>query len=363
MKKEISTRQIILILIISLITLKVLYLPSILANDIGRDAFLYVLIMLILDFTCLFIFVYIINKNCNLTFYEILQTMFGTFFAKVILFLIMLFFLLKAFGLFQTNFSYLSENLYSSVKWYTFSIPILLAVLFVVNFGINSVARLGEVFAPIIIIGFFASLIIGVVKADYSNLLPFLENGFFSKIPNMFNFSFWFGDYLIFAIFFGNIKLDKKFNTKLFTIILIAILLVCFFIATSYALFSYNSVSHTNTISDVLQVLPSTSDIGSFDWLLILIWDIALFLLLTYSILGALYCFKNVFFNKYPVAVTIALLLLILIPSLLINFDINTGINFVKDLASYFCLFVEFVIPILMLIFSFKIKRRKNANE
>ena len=41
MNKSISTRQIILILLVSLLSLKVLYLPSLLASNIGRNSFVY----------------------------------------------------------------------------------------------------------------------------------------------------------------------------------------------------------------------------------------------------------------------------------------------------------------------------------
>lgn len=362
MKKLVSTRQIIVILLISILTLKVLYLPSLLANDIGRDSYIYVFIMLILNFLSLAIFLIIFNKNPDLSFYELLQKMFGTIFAKIILFFVMLFFLLRCFGLFQSNFSYLSENLYSSIKWYNFTITIVFGVVFIISFGLNSIARLIEVFAPITILGFVISLIISVAKADFSNLLPVLENGFLQNIPTIFNFTFWFSDYIIFAIFFGKIKTTKHFNFKICIITLIAIFLVTLFVASSYSLFNYNSVTHTNSISDVLQVLPSTSDMGSFDWLLILIWDIALFLNLLLSFSGAYYCFRHVFFNKHPVFIIFILLFSFLIPSIIVNFDINTGINFVKNFTNYFCLAIELLLPILMLIFSFKLKGGKNKN-
>ena len=362
MKKLVSTRQIIVILLISLLTLKVLYLPSLLSNDIGRDSYIYVFLMLLIDFFCLLIFLYVTNKNPDLTFTEILEKMFGKIVTKFLLLLLMLFFLLKTFGLFQTNFSYLSENLYSSIKWHTFSFTIIVGIIFIINFGLTSISRLAEVFAPIILLGFIISLAIGTVKADFSNLLPILENNFFDKFPTILKFSFWFGDYLIFPIFFGNIKMNKKFNLKVSLIVLLFILLVSFFIAASYSLFSYNSVTHTNSISDVLQVLPSTSDTGSFDWLLILIWDIALFLSIILSFLGAFYCFRQVFFKNQIFIATIILLLIVLIPSIVINFDINTGINFVKDYASYFCLGIEIGLPVLMFVFSFKIKGGQNKN-
>ena len=359
MKKLVTVRQLVLILIISMVTLKVLLLPSLLAKDIGRDSYIFMLLMLVLDFLVLMVLLFIFNKNPNLSFYEIIQKMFGTIGAKIIMFLFFLFFLLKSWGTFQTNLSYLNENLYTSLDWYIFAFPILIAVFFIASFGVNSLARLVEIVAPVIIVGFLGCFAVGLLRAEFSSLLPFMEKGFFTHIPTIFRYSYWFGDYMIFIVFFGNVKEEKHSTKKISITIVVSILLVVFFTAVAYSLFNYNSVTHTNSISDVLQVLPSISDIGSFDWVMVLIWDCSLFLFFTLNILGAFYSFRQVFFKKHQLLSVFIILAVMLLCCVAINFDIFGAINLVRDYGCYFSFAMQYVLPVILLIFSYKIKRRK----
>lgn len=363
MKKLISTRQLIFILIISMLTLKVLFLPSLLVKDIGRDSYLFFFFMLILDFLVLLILLFLMHKFQDLSFYEILQKLFGTFFAKVILFLFFSFFVLKCWAIFQSNFVYLNENLHTSIKWFTFSLPLLVVVFYMSTFGVNAFARLIELMFPIIGMGFLLSLATGLTRADFSNLLPFLENGFVSHLPKIFHFSFWFGDYLILIVFFGNVKLDKKFNMKVTLSVLSAILFITFFIAVVYSVFSYNTLSHTNSISDILQVLPSISDLGGFDWVLILIWDVALFLYFTLNVLSAFYCFRQIFHNINQQVVAVGILAIILGSNLLTHFDIIHNIEIGQKYLLYFCMPVQYGLPLLFLIISLFIKNTKKIES
>lgn len=356
-KKLVSTRQIVLILIISMVALKVLLLPSLLAKDIGRDAYLFVFIMCTIDICVLCLLMFVFYRNPDLSFVEILNKMFGGILTKIIMFLFLLFFVLKCCGIFQANFSYLNENLYTSLKWYTFAFPILITIFFIASFGVNSLSRLVEVFAPVVIVGFVICLLVGLFRADFSSLLPFMQNGFILPFKQMFRYSFWFGDYILFIVFFGNIKPEKKQFSKIIISLIIAVIVVSLFLAVSYSLFNYNSVTHTNAISDTLQLLPSISDIGSFDWIMVLIWDICLFLYFTLNVLAAFYCFRMVFFKKYQMLAVFTILAAVLIICMVINFDIITTINIVRNYLCYYSIFMQYIMPVILFLFSFKIKK------
>lgn len=361
MKKLISIRQLIYILIISMVTLKVLILPSLLSKEFGRDSYFFVLVFLFFDFLVLIMFLVMFNRNPNLSFYEIMQKIFGTFIAKVIMFFFFAFFFLKCWAVFQTNYNYLNENLYTNLNWLTFSLPILICVLYMSKFGVNAAARLVEVCFPIIVAGFMLSLFAGLYRTDFTNLLPFMENGFISQMPKMFKYFFWFGDYTIFIVFFGNIKQEKKYNLKVILSILISILVVAFFMAIVVGAFDNNASTHSNAISDMLQIAPAASDLGNFDWILILIWDIALFLYFTFNSLGAFYCFRQTFFKKWQLFTISAILTLVLAVNLFTNFDIHNGVVFVQNYVWYFCLSMQYILPFFIFLFSFKIKRRQDV--
>ena len=360
MKKLVTVRQLILILIVSMLTLKVLYLPSLIAEDIGRDGYLFVFIFLLFDFVVLLFLLYLFNKNPDKSFYEILRNIFGTILSKIIMFIFFLFFFAKCWAVFQSNYNYLNENLYTSLNWLVFSIPILFAVLYMSKFGVNSAARLSEIFIPIVILGFLFSLFVGLSKADFTELLPFLEKGFLPQFPKFFKYSFWFGDYVILIVFFGNVRQEKKQNLKIIFSILISIFLVAFFIAVVFATFKNNTVCHSNAISDMVQVLATGSDIGNFDWILILIWDIALFIFFMFNSLGAFYCFRQTFFKKWQLLSISIILLGVFLLNVFNNFDIHNGIIFMQGFASYFIIFAQYILPTLIIVFWLILKRRKN---
>ena len=363
MKKLVTTRQLIFILLISLCTLKVLFLPSLLAKEIGRDSYLFLFIMLMLDFLVLLVFLFLFKRYPELSFYEIMQKFFGKIIAKIIMFLFCLFFLTKCWAVFQSNFIYLNENLHTTIKWYTFSIPLLIVIFYMSSFGVNAFVRLVEIMFPVVVLGFALSFFTGIFRADFTELLPICENGFFSYLPKMAKFSFWFGDYLIFIVFLGNVKPDKKFNLKVVISILVSIVFMTVYIMIVYGVFSYSTVCHTNCISDILQTLPSASDIGSFDWIIILIWDIALFMYLTLNVLGAFYSIRQVLpkFNQ-QILVTI-LLALILGANLLSHFDIIHTVENIKTYVSYFSGAMQYAFPLLFLFFSMFHKTEKGKNK
>ena len=361
MKKMVQTRQVIFILILSLMTLKVLYLPSLLARDIGRDLYIYIFMMMVFDFVILLVFLFIESRHPDLTFYEILQKEFGSVIAKIIMLLFFVFFLMKCWGAFQTNYSFLNENLYTTtLDWLNFGLPIIIVAFYVARFGVNTIARVIEISMPIIIMGLLVSLFVGFFRVDFSSLLPFLEKGFFQGVPKIINYDFWFGDYLIYIVFIGNSKKQEKDNFKISLWIFVAIIVLCLFVATFYAVYDYNTVCHSNAISDMLQILPSTSDLGNFDWILILVWDTALFLYFSLSVLGALYCLKQIFNTNKEGVLIVVILSVVLFASILINFDVFGAIKIAKEYLKYFCIGVQYVLPLLIFGFSFLIKRRRD---
>ena len=359
MKKVVTGRQLIILITLSVLTLKVLFLPNVLASNIGRDGYIFLFFMLFIDFLVFLIFLYLMNKFPDKTFFEIISSFFGTFLARLIMFLLFCFFLIKCWTRFETSFIYLNENLYTTYNWYLFAFPLIVTVVFCVLQGIRAFARLAEFFVPVIVVGFVISLIAGASRADISNALPMLENGL-APVSSLYSYSIWFGDYIFLVIFLGKIKFDSKFNLKSTLWILLGIVLISAFYLFFYCTYNYNSVCHSSAISDILQVIPSNSDIGSFDWVLILVWDIALFLDLTLNTFAALYCFKKAFFNKFPAIITTLILLAILVTSLIFNFNIYITIRVSQNYLWIFNVIVQIALPLLIFIVALFKRREKN---
>ena len=135
MQKTITTRQLLLVITLSILTLKVLFLPNVLATNFGRDGYIFLFVLLMVDFCALLIFLFLLNKYKDCTFDELLEKLFGKVVAKIVLVLLFLYFITKIWTRFQTNFIYLNENLYTTLSWYTFAFPIIVVVLFLRKTG------------------------------------------------------------------------------------------------------------------------------------------------------------------------------------------------------------------------------------
>lgn len=360
MTKSVTGRQLIIISILSIITLKVLFLPNVIASNMGRDGYLFLFFLLLFDFAIFLIFLFLMNKFPDKTFYQLVSSFFGTFFAKIIMLLLFFFFLIKCWTIFQTSFIYLNENLYTTYNWYVFAFPLILTVVFCALQGVRAFGRLCEFFVPVVIAGFLVSFFVGVFRADFTNILPFMENGL-APAKNLYSYSIWFGDYTMLIVFLGKIKFNKSFNLKISLSLIATIILISCFYLVFYCTYDYNSVCHTNAISDILQILPSSSDIGSFDWILILIWDIALFLDLTLNLIACIYCFKKVFFKKFSVLVAIFIMIAILIVSYSINFNIYIAIEVSQNYLWIFNQIVQVLLPLI--IFVVALFKRRSINE
>ena len=360
-QKLITTRQLIMTLLLSMLTLKVLLLPNLMAIDFGRDSYIFLAVLLLNDFGILLIFIYMQKKFPDKNFYDIMKCLFGEFFAKIIFILLALFFFAKCCGVFQSTFVYLNENLYTTYNWFVFSLPLLIVLVFCSMRGLFSLGRLLECTFPIMFIGLIIASSVGVMRADFTNLLPIFENGF-SKVNALINFSYWFGDYLIIVLFFGRIKVEKKYEFKIILSILLGILLiVCFYIIV-YARFGYNTITHTNGISDILQVQPSSSDIGSIDWILILVWDTALFVNFLINAYGVTFCIKTLLPNISQFAASIIVASAVFVINYFGKFNIYVFVEIAQKYLCYYSAFVQGVLPNLFAVFTFFKSKKKNKS-
>lgn len=357
-QKLITTRQLIMTLLLSMMTLKVLLLPNLMAVDFGRDSYIFLAVMLLNDFGILLIFLYMQKKFPGKNFYEIMNFLFGEFIAKIIFVLLALFFFAKCCGVFQSTYVYLNENLYTTYNWFVFSLPFLIVLVFCLMRGLFSLGRLLECTFPVMFIGVIVASSVGVMRADFTNLLPFFENGF-SKASMLINFSYWFGDYLIIILFFGRIKFEKKYGFKIILSILLGILLIVCFYVIVYARFGYNTITHTNGISDVLQVQPSSSDIGSIDWILILVWDISLFVNFLLNAYGVTFCMKTLIPKMSQLATSIVVASAVFAVNYFCQFNIYLFVELAQKYMCYYSAVIQGVLPNIFAVFTFfKCKKR-----
>ncbi len=360
-EKQVTTRQACLILILAAVSTKLLFLPSLLCQEVGRDAYVYVFIFMLLEILTLTIFLHLSKKFPNYDAKQLFEYCFGKVVSKAILLLYLIYFVVQTSVVFQSAYVYLYENLYANLKWYVYVFPLLLTLAYVAYKGLNSIARLFELFIPIVFVGVVMALFLGGINADYSNALPILENNFFDGIVNVSKYALWFSDYLIFLVLFGHIKTHKNFSKNTIMITLVVSVIVSVFILIFYCLFDYSAVFHRNAITDIVQVIPRNSDLGNIDWIVTLVWDITMIIYMCIMFFASTKMCKDVFCIKQKWINIIIVLALIGVIVFLTKFDVARIIKYASGYVYYFYYTVAFVLPIIMLLIATIKRGKQNA--
>lgn len=354
----ITTRSTCLLLLLVTITFKLQFLPALLAGPTNNDAFLSIIFISAAEILILSIFLFLSTKYPGFTFKQLLEFMFNKTIAKIILILFGLQFFVKTIAAFMGDYIYLIENIYSVLPWYVFVFPIGIILLYVITSGLKSIGRMAEVFLPIIIFALLAAIIFGLTGLEYAGALPIYENGFLHSTLPVFNYTNWFGNLLVYIVVMGNIKQSKNHNKWVIASVIAGCAVVALFYFIYYCMFGFNAGNYTNALADTITVLPGNTDIGGITWLIILAWAIAVFLYLAVMAYGTTFCFAEAFGKKLKPYIAFVVIAVTIGVSVALNFDIARLVIFSLDYLKYFDWAMQYLLPVVLLIFSFRLKKR-----
>lgn len=356
--KAVSTRQLCILIMLAGIGFKFLFLPSLAYYNCENDAYIGVFLMLLLEVATYSIYFYLMSKNSELSFKEILEKMFGKIFAKVLLIGYFLLFLMKSLTVLQSKYVFLVETLYQEFDWVVFVVTLLATLGFVATKKLNVIARLAGSFFFVSLLAVAIPLYVGVIKADFTNLIPVLENGLVDAVK-IFDYAMWFGDSLLMLLVFGNIRKSKHFYIKTYASMIVSILAAVSFFMIFYSLYGPSSITHRNAIADVLDVLPFSSDLGRLSWIIVLLWHFALFVATSVLFYLAVTMFDTVFPTPKRLGGIILSCVAIFVGVYFLRFDLGEIIKLNTQYGKYYAAFFQYGMPIMFLIFSFRIKKER----
>jgi spore germination protein KB len=299
-----------------------------------------------------------ISSKSDKTFFETMQIIFGKVVAKILFFIYFIYFTLNTFAVTESLFLYLSEHLYFQYNWAQYIFPLFLMIMFVSSTDLSALVRTIQFFIPFIILSVLLSIFLSSLNCDFSNCLPLFENGLSNSL-NIFDYSFWFGDGLIMVLFFGKIDRKKSIKPIIISIVVMSIL-VSFFFLVFYCVFETDTINNKEAITDVLRVLPQNSDVVNVNWVITLLWQLALLVYIClYSYISRI--FLEGLFNFHNAKVSVPIVLMLVLASLLvINFDMSKLLFFLVNYAKYFAILCHYVLPVIIFITSLFRLRRKN---
>ena len=277
--KEITSRQFAIFSVLLLLGMKMLIFPSIIAQSAKHDSFFSIAISVGIELLILLPVVFLIKKNPDTTFMQLLTKKFGKLGAIIVMTLFILFFLTKLIYALQEEYSFLLNNMYSQLNWIFYFVPVMFLLIFLAAKGVRTVGRSCEIFFVFIVVTIVAMIFIETFDVNLATNLPLFEFGVAPMFEGVLKSSFWCGNSLLLLLLMGKINIQKAFvsKTMIYTSLAAAFLVGFMFIFTS--LFDVTAAFFQFALVDITVVTPYISDLGTLDWVIIIMWNIALLLL------------------------------------------------------------------------------------
>ncbi|MBR5192452.1 MAG: GerAB/ArcD/ProY family transporter [Clostridia bacterium] len=346
MKKELYVRQICLFFIAFLPVTKIFIMPSIISQVANEDLWISVLINVILD---LFVLVAILNtcRKTNKTYIQLLEDVFGKTIAKIIMFLYVLYFLLKCFISINEQKTYVQLTLYETMPSVFYFLPFFIVCIFLCNKKMNVLGRLADVSWLLTTVGFVLLLSLSFSNVQFTKLLPVGANGGLNILHGYYRANTWFGDCVYLLFFMGKFNTDKKNNVKIILSYLGACLLVVIFAIFFFCIFTSIAGRQRFALTDISKYTTVINNVGRFDY-------IGIFCILFSTVVSvilppffACYLLRKIFNSKNTWVVSSIVTGIIFIVVILLTQYYSSIENFIFNYCNTYFILMAFVLPIL----------------
>lgn len=356
-----TERQVGIAMFVSILSLKLLIYPALVARYASNNAYLSVILSFLIEFVFVVMTLSALKKNPDMTFKEIMDKTYGKVASKVVFVTLFAYFLSKCILSMKECHNFFFVLLYEQLDWHYFIIPILVLGWFVLNRGLKSFSRTIEMCFVIIVIGTITSIFVSISRVDIDNFLPFLQDGFLpvGRATIITNFSY--GDYLILLLYAGNIKYEDKPTKKIYKYIFIANFVVILFHIVFVGVFGNIGVMQPLAVSDVPMQSQVPLDDGRLEWVNIIIWTVTLIVQILLMMLCAKNMLKNIFTVKNEICYNAIIMVLLIGGMYGLYFSLAKGIEIVVSPYFYITSVIVQTLPIVLLyIGSFVCKSKNN---
>ena len=273
---QLSNRQIGILLSLSIISLKLFILPSEISRYAGNNAYISLIISLMVEFLFIILILFVMKRNPEKSFFEILELKLGKMFTKIISVILFIYFLGKSFIAIKELQNFLVQLLFEHISWWKFVVPLVALILYILNKSLRTFARSVQFFFYFVVVGAGITLILPIQQLELVNLLPIFSNGIMPVLQGSFYTSFHFIDFLVLFIFMGRIKYSKKTANSVIKYSLFTYLFILLFYVFYIGLFGNILVNEGLLVSDIplYSNYPSTN--GRLEWLSMIVWTIVL---------------------------------------------------------------------------------------
>lgn len=361
---ELTGRQATFLVIICSLATKMQRLPCLIASDLGRFGYLYFLFLGLIDLLFIFIALWIGKLAGGRTLYEVLEERVSKTVAKIISFILFVYFFAQIILPYEALHDVFANILFDDLPWTSFSLILVAAVVYLGSRGLKTIGRIGDLYFGVITLSLIGLIAISGGTSALAKILPFAELQANKLFSTAFNYSFWFGDFLIVLMFMGKVKPNDKLGLRLGIFYSITILVQVSAYIVFYGVYQELSVYQSNLITEISEFSLLTLDIGRLDWFLELGVEMSTIIACGLYLYLASYNFSKVFGIKQSYKTTIYLIAGIYIVDIFVLKDLTVGATIVATYTRWLALVVQVALPLFLLVYGlFDQKRLKEKKH
>jgi len=362
--EKITSRQMILTIIIFRLSLVISYMPPIELPPANQDVWIIVVISIFYVAITGAPILFLANKFRDMTMMEYFEKILGKMLGKFIIFLYGLYFGFNAvYGIILQN-RIVGIDLLPQTSYWVMIVPIIVLSIYVCSKRLEDIFRIGDLISPIVLTAIIILIILGLQNAEFTELLPILSDSTFKEInTGSFTLAFVFVDIFIFIMSIPFLEEKDNINKIYGKIIIYSKFLIIIIIIVTQAALGIEQTRHVNfpfliytRLIEYNYMLQRIDPLYVIVWLYASIGRIIIYIYFSYMIFQSIFNIKNEKIIIYTVCVLVGL------ASLYLS---NTSVKFMShspfaDARALLSAIFVTIIPLFITIVYFF--RRKSLN-
>lgn len=294
MTDKISVRQICIIMCCLSGALKLMLYPTTMAAACGNALWLPVLADTAIETLCVWAVAFLCSKT-DKTLFALIEGVVGKWAARAVYALFALFFVANAFVPMSEQQLMVHEVFYDTIPSLLVFLPFFFFAAYAGAKGLTNTGRTADICLPIFVLTLLLLVVMGLFESDFSELLPFFNEGAGSIFSGCFSgfFRFSSGAYLI--MFMGHFKYKKGDCTKITLSCAAGGLIVAFVAVVFYSIYGNLAQVQNFAVTKISIFFSAIALIGRTDLFAVYALDIVMLFALVLNIQLACHCAEEVF--------------------------------------------------------------------
>ncbi|RKD22844.1 spore gernimation protein [Ammoniphilus oxalaticus] len=346
---KISSLQMAILIFPMVIATGDLLLPAVMSHHADRDAWISVILSSFIGFIVVYICYQLHKAYPKLTYIQYMESILGKPLGKCAGLLTLSYFIINNATVVRQYGEFIAGSFLPKTPMFFILGSMVLICACAVKAGLETLARLAEMFVPIIIILWILIILLLIPDMNFKNITPLMANGFLPVIKGAIPPAGWYTHVMIIAFLLPSVT-DQEKGLKWGMISVFGIFLTLFFINLA-TLFVFGRI----TPSLMYPVMSAVSYISFAEFLehlesvIMAIWVTGAFLKISLYFYIANLCFKQVFNLSNERSTVFPLAGLIIILSFWVSPNFQELVQFLRSVSPFVNLTFEMMIPAILL--------------